>query len=63
MIGNTVVNWGTKCRDASVVLHRSIPGIARLDAPAEPIENALFKLHSAMVSQETNCCAAQQVVG
>ena len=63
MIGNTVVNWGIKCRNASGLLRRSIYGSQPLASGAEPINNALFKLRSAMVSQETNCCGAQQVAG
>ena len=61
MIGNTVVNWGTKCHNASGLLRRSIRDRQLLESEAEPLKNALFKLRSAMVSRETNCCGAQQV--
>jgi len=57
-----VVNCGIKCRSASVMLRRTIQGDLRPDLQAERMENALFKLRSAIVSQETNCCDAQQVV-
>ncbi|MBK9656600.1 MAG: hypothetical protein IPO66_14520 [Rhodanobacteraceae bacterium] len=44
------------------MLRRTIQGDLRPDLQAERMENALFKLRSAIVSQETNCCDAQQVV-
>ena len=61
-ISNTVVNWDTKCRYASVVLHRSIHARQQASAQAERLKNALFKVCSAIVSEETNWCNASQVV-